>query len=56
MDEKKDFPKIKYTGRPQVQCENCGEQIQQGEWEWDDEEHEPTCPCCRQFLNLPEGW
>ena len=52
-NEKKDFPKIRPVG---IKCENCGEQIQQGEWEWDDQEHEPTCPCCRQFLDLPEGW
>lgn len=38
-----------------VKCENCGELIYQGNWDFDEDEHEPVCPCCHLFLSLPEG-
>lgn len=50
-------PKIyEVNGRSFVKCTNCGELIGQCDWNFDELEHEPTCPCCHQFLNLPEGW
>lgn len=38
-----------------VKCENCGKLMYDGDWDFDELEHEPVCPCCHLFLSLPDG-
>lgn len=45
------------TMEPVCRCKSCGTPVyHQGDWGFDEEEHEPTCLECGAFLDLPEGY
>lgn len=45
------------TMEPVCRCKSCGTPVyHQGDWGFDEEEHEPTCLECGAFLDLREGY
>lgn len=48
---------VEYVREPICVCPHCGEPVMdEGDWGFDDEEHEPTCLNCGKIIDLPEGY